>query len=717
MLKVQRENSVNVAMALSYTSAKNFYLAMAVSVFSLDSKNAIAAGNFAAATAAYADDLELDGENPTGLQKYYSDAESIYQYALMLAGQEGKKAQESDYTRDALPLLVSLGNLYLDGNKLNEAYACFQTALELEEEYSPATEGLFNTYMAMKQYQKALDLLADSMNYPAFASGAKKTAEKSQADSEKPHVNTPSIEEEVLELKLDSFNTIDSVSAADFIEEIDAEAKQKLDNLIKEVEQQMKYTSPDITIISQYGSLKAISQPLGESAIEAFDAGLSQLYDDLYELESKIEAREPSDEAFDRAEAQMEKFVLRQNADSDTRHGYFKGLAILQPEYAIFAINPYDYANPMDILVQRQNISSFQIKFSNYVTYCTVVNQRVIKNIEEIIDQCNEKIPPLWEEMDDKISDIDPDDPQRLIKVHNYHESYYPKINGMMQVYWNQATSITITAYQQKIKKYAEQMYNDCMKHLILVSDDNIRQMLEERLQRELLNTLSIIFDSISQSFSFVHYEEDCHCDIGALEKLREKLENEREKLANEQIKRNMDAKKIFESGVLDENSEYYKKCIKPYEVTLNTPFVKGVIGPYKTKFKLDLDFVNFESSENHIRNTTTYNGGVEIGKDAAVGPAKIGAKAYVKFTAVKGADGGFAMEDIDVTGGGKATLEAGFVSAEAGMEASAVRGTRSYAGFSATADNFLDDELKKAMGTWAPKLKKELWKGDYPLY
>lgn len=150
-MEIQENSSVNVALALSCTNAKNFYLAMATSVFALNPEDTVAAGNFAAALASYADDLQQEGSPAAQTKQYYNDAIKIYHYALTLDGVTG------NYSKRALPLLVSLGNLYLDNGKFNEAYACFQAALEIDEEYSAATEGLYNTYMALKQHKKPLN--------------------------------------------------------------------------------------------------------------------------------------------------------------------------------------------------------------------------------------------------------------------------------------------------------------------------------------------------------------------------------------------------------------------------------------------------------------------------------------------------------------------------------------------------------------------------------
>jgi tetratricopeptide (TPR) repeat protein len=716
-VELQKSSSVNVVLALSYTSAKNFYLAMAASVFALNPDDTTSAGNFAAALASYGDDLKEESSPSVAIQKYYDDAVKVYHYALMIEGKNGKHTQKD------LPLLVSLGNLYLDSGKYNEAYTCFQTVLEIDGEYSAAVEGLYNTYMALKQYKKALDLIAKTTKYPALIGATAKVGEKKQEDEKKPGMKDTSIDEDALEVKCDSLSTTDAISTVDFLDAIDVEAKEKLDKLIRQVQGKMVYTAPDIKMISQYGSLKGISEPLGQATLEAFGAGADQIREEALLANEKLDARFPSDKAIDEAEAGMRKYQINQNSDIETVEKFFAALSKILPEYAIYSINPYDYANPVDIIIQRYNIEYFTKKFSTYYKYLIMVNRRVEVNVTEIMDMCDIKVTALVEEMYDKIAKIDPEDKNYLAKVHNVHLAYYPKINGLKQVYWNQATSITVTAYQQKIKKYLEQMYNGCMKHLILISDDKIQTYLEEKLQAALLSSMEAILNQLYLSFSFVTYDDDCKCDFGAMEQERRKNEEEQNRLANEQIKRNMEAKKRFESGDLDENSDYYKKFIKPYEVHFSSPFVKGVIGPYKTTMHIKIQLLKnhkvleFKQVEHHIRNTTTYNGGIEIGAGVKAGSYEIGPRAYLKFTATKGSDGQFAMDDVDITGGGNVTFKSMFTEAQAGMEASAVRGTKTYANFSVSGEKLINSDFRKSMGFWFPKLKKEIWRGEYPVY
>lgn len=709
-LALQKHSSVNVALALSYTNAKNFYLAMAASVFSINPEDSTAAGNFAAAVAAYADDLLLEGAAGAGVQQYYADAEKIYLYALLSA-----KSGEG-YTPNALPFLVSLGNLYLDGSKFNEAYACFQAALELNGEYWPAIEGLYNTYIAMNQLQKALDLIAEKQKFPVFLNATMKLSEKQEQDLEKPFVQEFSADESVLEKKLESFSTIESVSTADFLDAIDQEAKKKLEALIREVQGKMRYTAPDMNFLFQYSSLKAISAPAGESALEAFAAGKDSMEEIVEKLNDELYKTDIPEEKLAQIEALAGTFA--KNQDAKALKNYYSAMAEVYPEYSVYALNPFDYANPLDVIIQRHNIENFNTKFIAYRGYLGKVNYRVAKEIDDIIQNCQRKTDEFYRQMDAAEAAL-PDNASQNER-HAVHLKYYPQINNAQEIAWGQATQVVSTAYQKKMKPKAEQMYNDCMRHIILISDDSVRQYLENKLKEGLLSNLSIMYDNIYEAYSF-GWLDNCSCDEEALAKEREAEEKERDRLANEQIRKNMEAKKKFEAGEIDENSQLYKKYIKPYEVKINTPFVEGVVGPYKSWFKVKLELPNtplptidFGYMEHHIRNTTTYNGGIEFGKSVELGKAEAGVKAYMKFTATRGTDGQFSVNDIDITGGTKVTLDTMFTSAEVGMEASSVRGAKSYANFAFSGDSLIIEEVKQYMGNWSPDLKLEVWNGEY---
>ncbi|MDD4296126.1 MAG: tetratricopeptide repeat protein [Ruminiclostridium sp.] len=703
-ISLQKHSSINVALALSYTSAKNFYLAMAAAVLSINPEDITAAGNFAAALAAYADDSASGNTLGNSVSQLYNDAEKVYHYALLRAGGE-------QYSQEALPVLVSLGNLYLDNGRYGEAYGCFQSAREINDEYYPAVEGLYNTYMVLKEYKKALELLAETTKYPAFISASRKVSEKTEEDIKKPGINESSADEERLKQTCDSLNTIDSISVADYLGEFDGEAKEKLNKLIKQVEGKMVYKAPDIILISQYSSVKAISSPLGESALEAFSYGLDQLQEKADDLQYKVISKEISEEAAEKAAALAMQY--QKDNQYDTLKMFYEAFSAIFPEFSVFTLNPFEYENPVDIVVQRYNINMFNTKHITYSGYLGVVNSKVIKQVEDIINNCYDKVDELWEEMNDALSKL-PEDASES-DAHRIHAKYYPQINNIEAVSWHQATQAAASAYQQKIKGKAEQMYNDCMKHVILISDDVTRRNIEDKLQATLLSNLSVALTEVYRSHSFVSGVKECGCNHEALRAKQEREEKERERLANQQILKNMEAKKRFEAGELDENSEYYKKIIAPYETKINTPFVQGVVGPYKSGFKVKIDIpgvppvIEFGKMENHIRNTTSYNGGIEVG----AGPIKT----YLKFSATKGSNGQFSADDVDIIGGGEMSFSKACSQITVGMEASALRGTKAFANYQVSGDDFLNEELKSYLGDWAPNLTKTLWEGEYPLH
>jgi len=119
---------------------------------------------------------------------------------------------------------------------------------------------------------------------------------------------------------------------------------------------------------------------------------------------------------------------------------------------------------------------------------------------------------------------------------------------------------------------------------------------------------------------------------------------------------------------------------------------------------------------QQHIRNSTTYDGGIEIklvGTEA--GNFEGGLSVFGRFNATKAEGKSLSMGDIDITGGAKADLTApGLISATAGASVSSVRGTKVFGSFGFTGDNLLNDDLKTYLGNWKPDLTIKEWNGEY---
>ncbi|MDD3705653.1 MAG: hypothetical protein PHC45_06305 [Clostridiaceae bacterium] len=72
------------------------------------------------------------------MEKYYADAIKIYNYGLILSIKDGK------FSKDALSLLVSLGNIYMDTGKKDKSYTCFRMAMAIEKGYWSARKAMYN---------------------------------------------------------------------------------------------------------------------------------------------------------------------------------------------------------------------------------------------------------------------------------------------------------------------------------------------------------------------------------------------------------------------------------------------------------------------------------------------------------------------------------------------------------------------------------------------
>lgn len=741
--------SAAAALAVSYTNARNFYLAMASAAFSLDPKSVTGSGNFAAAVASYYDDLVVEGKKEKDMGKYYTDAIRIYNYGLQLSLKDGK------FSKDALSLLVSLGNIYLDTGKRDKAYTCFRMAMAVEKGYWTARKSMYNYYMSEKKIDEALKVIMEESEYPIFVKATSKVSKIKDEEDKKNPIPQGEVTDEVMEKYLANLDTADAISQADFLEEIDKEAHSKLKALLREVQSRMRYTAPDISMITQYSSLKNISAAEGQATLQAFESGIrsysyrseylgAKAYEepmegfgfttDLggYETQQEFEAAMSGNPDFHLdmnidwtgdADAQFEGFLaeLEKNAaqyaqDPSKGEDLFKTISKVQPEKAVFALNPFLYSNPLDIYIQKINMADFEKKYMPYEQYLVKMVHKNTKNVEDAIRDGNERTGKLYENiirMEQETEDGE--------QLHNVvHMKMIPDYNRTNEVLWNQITQLALDNYMKKTKIYVEKMYNDCMKHVILISDDKIQKMLEERVIALALRSISTALTDVYNAYSFGDYRppQQCGCDEKAMAAERAAREKEAAAAANELIKKNIEAKKKFESGELDENSAYYKKLIKPYEVKVTSPFFEGTVGPYKSGWKLNLAGLDFGKMQQHIRNSTTYDGGIEvklIGGEA--GSLEGGLSVFGRFNATKVEGKTLSLGDIDITGGAKADLTApGLISATAGASVSTVRGSKVFGSFGFTGDNLLDDDIKTYLGNWKPDLVIKEWNGEYEI-
>ncbi|MDP4117012.1 MAG: S-layer homology domain-containing protein [Bacteroidota bacterium] len=752
--------SGDAAQLITYTSAKNMYLAFASAVFTLDPDSSVAATNFGTAIATYNDEL-IKSNNSS--EEYYDNAIKVYNYALIKSMQGGK------YTNDSLSILVNMGNLYLDANNFKQAYAAFNTAYTFNKNCSGARIGLMNYYLAKGDLQNALKYV-NGVGYPAIA---QKVAD---IEKEKPAVmgeDIPGYNSSEAELvdAIQKDTEIPVITTFDYLQNIDPKAHDDAKDFIDNIKSKMKFVAPSINIVSQYSSLENISKPMGQSALESFAFGVEEFETkhSAYETAVKFDYLERMGAHVDLGGIPLWNYIqnptaykdidpvitgednieisaeeMMNNLQSGLKNIYspdgmdiaesdklLSSLSKSQPEMAIFTKNPFEFGNYLDFFVQRYNVLALTRKMNVLPSYAMKINQQVTNILNEEseklgtqIDKLNEAQQKEEDDLTERLADSDLSILERTRLFHGIHEKYRPQRNSLKNVAFNKVTSEATKAYLQKIKPNAEKVYNDCMGHIMLISDEKVQKNLENRLNSQILLAVSTALSNVLTAYNIAEWEEEssCGCNLEQLEAEEKQRQEEEEAAAKDQALNDEEARKKFEAGEISENSELYKKYIKPYEVNINTIVFQGKVGPYKTGWNVTLGLepeglgggINFGKMQNLYRNTTTYDGGLTLTAKAAAGDNYEG-KLSVNLGAslTKDANGNFSPNDVDIVADATASARVGITSASIGVEASASRGTRFHSKGVITGDKYIDKYKQDVMGHW-PDIELKVWDGQY---
>ena len=178
-------------------------------------------------------------------------------------------------------------------------------------------------------------------------------------------------------------------------------------------------------------------------------------------------------------------------------------------------------------------------------------------NRKELLDRLD-KTTSL--EQDEKIFKQleDLNDDYRM-NIHRLHKEYYPKFNNLAAPFWSNATIDAAEAYK-KIEKYVPQMYTDCMKHIMLISDEKVRDSLEDELIAKVTGYIEMGLKNAIDAYGMASPLDinACGCDEEELDEIKERKkerEKEKEEAANKAILKAMQDRAYFNAGKLDENS------------------------------------------------------------------------------------------------------------------------------------------------------------------
>jgi hypothetical protein len=787
-----RELSLIVSSTTNYFKKPQFVIALATSVFALDPQSTAAANNLASAIVTAGERLHPNATQAKDLALYRKDAEDCFLYALATS------MKGDAWTDESLTTLINLGNLYIDMEKLEEARSLFQVARKQSPFSWDAAKGMAAYFHAVNKPDKAVAILEDDkLDKPEMLMVAKKHAKALEKKNDDIPLDSP---EQVYEDRIEAVNSEPIATSADFLSQIDQSTRNKMRYFVENLPVKGSFTAPSIKKLTQYASLKAISEPQGISALKDFMQML-QIYsmssfassaDEQLKMLSRLGidvnpgidlndvAKNPQKYAnqktrpkakLDKSDLQGKLDELRKQAEIAKRDlatgktdSSMALAAMADPFFAIRNKDPEEFADPMNVIIQKHNFAVLNRKFNLYNGYLYSVNRQRRLAFNDIVANYNRKVDAALKIRDEELKKLEGSggSAEALLQKHAVHVKYFNACNAAAESAFGSATNLATTAYVQKIKPNAEAFYYDVIRQVGLISDSKVRDRKESELRRAIYSALVSSLQLVGAahgSFKY-HHEWECGCDVQGLQRQREAEEKAQEAEENARIMRNKAAKLAFDSGEIPESSPLWKK-LDSYGSKVDLGFISWKVTCARTvvSFKLTVPLVPgspqiFASQEvSEFTGAGKYDQGLKVSLKAGEGvkayfslssSVTMSGEGVVKDYSVTGATGlSVSGKDTTVNVGGQMTFGPGGEvrdsdfsagiskdfsnevggSAGASFEASTKRGCTMSGKVEQTiesAQNFIDAAKTKALGKDAAKLiptdfyQKELWSGEY---
>lgn len=673
--------SADAAQLVTFTNAKNMYVAFSAAVFTLSPENAAAANNLASAIATCNDEL-IGSDRAT--DEIYGDALCVYLYALQKSKKEGK------LTADSPGILVSLGNLYLDTNQFQQANAAFQMAYQFDRGCFGARTGLINYYLAKGDKENAKKLL-DGLNYPLIAQETAKI--EWQPDVLKQPLPKENASEGELEEAMNKVFSIPLITAYDLFAGFDPKVCNDAKLFLKNIKGKLQLTAPEINTLTGYNGLQRISSPGGLSVINSFSIGLSVLKSKMTQAEAKA--------------------------------------GLLQPELKILQYNPFEYVNYVDIMVQNYHVSALQRKINILPIYADKVNTRVSTKIDELMNGLEKQLKVIeeaeayeLEQLTDTIGGLDTTAESKTRRLHMLHDKYRIQRNGVKNIAYNEMTAAADEAYYKKIKPYTGKVYQDCISHILLISDESVQKSLEDRLNAQVLRALYDALDNVLASRKITRWEEPfekCRCPLPEKEEEDKRIAAEQAQAVKDQAGNDEAARQLFEMNGFSDNYQMYKEVIKEYGNEMKAISISGNISAIKTGFSVNVglsqgsktQMIDFGNMTGYLRNAITVDSGFIITakeySSELVGKLAVFTGAFL----VNAKDKSFSLNDINIYSSAAISSQNKLLSAVYLADTFAVRGSRFHA-LTVVIGNTIWDEYKQSIMKKWPEIQLKNWDGQY---
>lgn len=690
-----RQYSLLVTAATNHFSEPYFIMALASAVFSLDPQSTTNANNFASAVLAGGERLHPSASGVKALAPYRSEAEDIYRYALAIS------MRDDAWGDDSFTTILNLGYLYIDMGKPEQARSLFQVARKLQPYSWDAAKAMAAYFHAIGQPDKALTILEDpKLDKPMMLMVAKKSAkilEKSDAYAELPPDSPP--EKFAEGIKVMSSEPI--ATAADFVAQMDQSERNQMRYFVEHLPPDGSYTAPKITKLTQYASNQVINSPRGRSGRKEFGdmirsfaiastasigkeqlKMLSRLGMDLnlgIDLDDLAKHPEKYANSKRRPKVKMDKSKFMANlqdlrkkaktAERELATGKTGALteiaAQVKPFNAIVAMNPDDYADPVNIIIQKHNYAVHNRKTNLYTGYLYAENKKILQAVRDI----QQRYHATMEELKNKQSGGDGHEP---------HVEFFNAANAAGATAFGSATNVTSYAYVNKIKPMAEAYYYDVIRHVGLISDPEVRDAMEAELRRNINSALVQALSTVLAAHaSFRHYDDwDCGCSAESFSQARAAEREAFERAEEERMARYKAGKAVFDSKDIPESTPLWKK-LDSYGTDLNIPgvfFLSGRISCARTVVTLNTKILPIPKlpelfgsmTVNEFTGASKYEGGVTYTvvdmkkSDFAPGSSVSKLKANIGLNASVSTDGNWNVSDYSVTPKGEVTVVVG---------------------------------------------------------
>jgi tetratricopeptide (TPR) repeat protein len=694
--------SLLVSTSTNYLNLPQFILAVSSAVFALDPESSNNANNFASAIITAGERLNPPPMKVEALAPFRKDAESAFLYAMAIS------MKDDAWNSESVTPILNLGNLYIDMRKLEEARSLFQVARKLDPLSWDAALGMAAYFHAIGQPDKALAILEDDkLNKPVSLMIAKKSAKA--FEKSEPFVDLPvDAPEEKFEKGIETVATEPIMTSADFIAQIDQSERNKMRYFIEHLPPAGSYTVPKINKLTQYSTLKAMSGPQGVSALKDFvdmvgnftltsaASTSKQQIEWLAKMGLKIDPGVDMEDVAKHPEKYKDKHIENnvkvtgkdeflanlqqmskqaQVAERDLAAGKTSTLIEMagkvDPFFNILLIDPEQYADPMNILIQQHNFAVYNRKKHLYEGYLYKVNKKTYQYVMDDVQKAQKKIGELTKMENEELDAFEKQyeaakkqnsmgtfpDAEWKLRRHNIHTKYFQQFNNAAEIGFGSATNTASIAYVQRIKPTAEGYYYDVIRHIALISDPEVRDQKDTELKSTINSAVTWALQTVMIAHGSFSYSDDwdCTCDVEALIRQREEEDKAIHEEENARIMRNKAAKAMFDSGEIPKSSPLWKK-LDSFVDEYNLGFIKVRSSCAQTVVKLNTDilpipgipklFGSMTTSEN--TGATEYEGGIKVGIGVQKDGVNVGAN--IGLSGTVSTDGQGVVKDYSVT-------------------------------------------------------------------